>query len=127
MPTDKLIEAYIALRDDKERIQAAHKQELKQHNDMMEKIAGELDSRLVRDGAKTFSVDAGSATRVITTNAVCNDWHAFEQWVIENRRFDVFPKKLNYTPFKEMAENDQPLPPGVRLEHSARVQVRRKS
>lgn len=127
VPTDRLIEAYVELRDDKEKIQQRHKEELRAHNDMMEKIAGELDTRLVRDGAKTFSTDHGSATRVITTNAVCNDWEPFYDWVKQTNNFGVFPKKLNYAPFKEMAANEEPLPPGVRLESSARVQVRRKS
>lgn len=127
VPTDKLVEAYVQLRDDKDRIQARHKEELAVHNQMIDKIAGELDSRLVREGTKTFSTEHGAATRIITTNAVCNDWEAFEEWVIATRNFSVFPKKLNYAPFKEMVANEQPLPPGVRLERSARLQVRRKS
>lgn len=125
--TEQLIDAYVQLRDSADAIKARHKIELQEHNDLMDKITKELDTRLAVADAKTISADSGSVTRVITTNAVCNDWSAFGSWVTAMGRWDVFPKKLNYTPFKEMVENDEALPPGVRLERSARVQVRRKT
>ena len=124
---EQLVEMYVKLRDAKEAIQQQHKDELKDTNDAMDQIAKILDKRLSESGTKTFSTEHGSATRVITTNAVCNDWDAFHKWVAEHGRQDMYYRKLNYTPFKEMLADEQPLPPGIRMESTSRLNVRRKS
>lgn len=124
---EQLIEVYVQLRDEADAIKARHQEELKTHNELMAKISGELDTRMAQTQSKSIGTAAGTASRIITSTPVCNDWTAFEDWFWANRRLDIFPRKLNVEPFKEMSEAGVPLPPGVRIEQSARVQIRRKT
>jgi hypothetical protein len=124
---DELVDLYVRLRDEADVIKGRHQEELRTHNELMNKISGELDSRMAKTGSKSIGTDSGTASRIITQTAVCNDWGAFEAWFWAERRLDLFPRKLNIAPFTQMLDEGQPLPPGVRLEQSARVQVRRKT
>jgi hypothetical protein len=126
-PTNEaLIEQYVKLRDEADKIKERHKQELAPFNELMRSLSGELDTRLVSQGTKTFSTDRGSATRVISTKAEVADWSAVCRWAQAADRVDLFERKLKVTALKEMQENEEPLPPGVRLTRTAQTRIRRK-
>jgi hypothetical protein len=122
-----LVARIVALRDMLDTMKANYDAAVSPVNSAMTQINEELARRLHVADAKSMKFDAGTATRVDTQAAFCHDWEAFNKWVLENQRLDVFPRKLNMTPFKEMLEADEPLPPGVQITTSAAVRVRRST
>jgi len=123
--SDRLVARYVELRDTRDEIKARIESELEPYETAMGAIAIELDRRMIEDGSTAIKTTAGTASRVITQTVACADWVAFDRWVVANNRPDVFSRKLNTGPFKEMLEAGASLPPGVRMEQAARVQVRR--
>ena len=122
-----LVARTITLRDRLDEISAEFDTRKAPIAEAMQKINEELAARLHEAGAKSLKFDAGTATRFDTQTATCHDWEAFNKWVLENQRLDMFPRKLNTTPVKEMLENEEPLPPGVQMMTQASVRIRRSA
>lgn len=122
---EALVERYVEIRDKRDALKQEHDDAIRPYEEAIARIAIELERRMLEQEVTAIKTAAGSVSRVITQTIMCEDWTAFDKWVIENNRPDVFPRKLNSGPFKDMLELGQPLPPGVRMEQAARVQVRR--
>jgi DNA-binding LacI/PurR family transcriptional regulator len=124
-PLEKIVGLYVETRDRIEDIKQAQAEQLIPYQEAMGQLAIELDRRMEESGATSLKTNAGTASRRITRTATCGDWEALGAWIIANKRLDVLPKKLNVTPFNEMADAEMPMPPGVVLQQSYSLSVRR--
>lgn len=123
--SDALIERYVGLRDMRDAAKAEHDAQLAPYEGAIQMLAAELERRMLEQNVDSVKTKYGTASRVVTSTAMCEDWAAFEKWAVKNNRLDGFTRKLVTGPFKEMLEETGELPPGVRIQQQARMQVRR--
>lgn len=122
---DMLVSAFVELRDRKDAIKAECDTRTEELTAQMDMVTKELMSRLLESGSTAFKTSAGTATVVEKSQAQCHDWAALEEWVIANNRLDMFARRLNVSTVKEYIDTAADTPPGVRIETTASVQVRR--
>jgi hypothetical protein len=119
-------EMYIKLRDAKKVRDDAHKESMKKIVDAMGKLEGALLEFLNESGANSFASDSGTAFKTTHTSATVADKDAFMTFVRETAQWDALDVKANKTFVKEYMEENQEVPPGVKVSSISTVGVQRK-
>lgn len=123
--TDQLIERYVAIRDGKERLEAAHKQEVARYKKAMEKIEGLLMDRMNADGEESKRTQHGTCYKSVKVTAKVADRDAFLAFVQEHNAWDFVESRVNGKEVERYAEEHDELPPGVTTTRFVKVGVRR--
>jgi len=119
-------EMYIKLRDTKKARDDAHKESMKKINEAMEKLEGALLEFLNESGANSFASDSGTAFKQQHTSATVADKEAFMAFVRETEQWDALDMKANKTFVKDYMDENQEVPPGVKVSSISTVGVQRK-
>lgn len=125
MDVNKLVTAYVNIRNARRKLAADFK---KQDNDLKEKL-DLLDVELLKylrktkqDAAKT---KAGTVYFTTESNFACGDWDKMFKWAIKNNELEVLQKRLNKTYLTNyMEENEGALPPAITVHTEQTVKVR---
>lgn len=121
------VEAYLAIRSERERIlgeyEAADTQ-LKADMAILEKGLLDICNTV---GANSINTKYGTVIRSIKERATCGDWDNFKKFVLENQQIDLLEKRIHQTNFKTfMDEHAQDgLPPGVSVMREFAITVRK--
>ena len=120
----KMIEAYIKLRDKKSELDKDHKERCKPVVELMDTLEGKLLIALDASGMNSMGSSIGTVYKKIDTSASVEDFTKFEPWALDNwEKLDVKPNK---TALKEMLASGESPPPGVKITQLASVGVQRK-
>jgi hypothetical protein len=117
---------YIKLRDTKKEKDEAHKKSLEKLVAAMDKIEAGLLEFLDASGSNSIASDAGTAYKSTQVSATLEDKEAFRKFVIETEQWDAIDMKANKTFVKEYMEENQEVPPGVKVSQVATIGVQRK-
>jgi hypothetical protein len=122
---EKVIGAYITLRDYIEAQDKAHAERMKERKDQLAKLNSILLTTLNATGQDSAKTKAGTAYRKAWTSATIRDKDAFRRHVIGTEDWDLIDWRANKTAVtKAVEENNQP-PPGVDFNKGYDVGVRR--
>jgi len=130
-PDDKhteaeLIEQYIALRDEKKRREAAHKEAIdKQFVQRMDRIETVMKGRLDRGNLTQFKADTGTAFTKTVSRYSVDDAAVFMPWVEANGQTDMLKRDVKQDPVRDYFEHTGTLPPGIKVWSEVVVQFRR--
>lgn len=119
-------EMYIKLRDTKKQKDDAHKKSLEKLVAAMDKIEAGLLEYLNASGANSIASDAGTAYKQTQVSATIEDKEKFKQFVIETEQWDALDIKANKTFVKDYMEENQEVPPGVKVSQMDTVGVQRR-
>lgn len=119
-------EAYIKLRDKKKEKDDAHKESLKPLVSMMDQIEAGLLEFINASGANSIASDAGTAYKSVQVSASVEDKAAFIAFVKETDQFEALDIKANKTFVKEYMDENQEVPPGVKVSQMQTIGVQRK-
>lgn len=125
--TTEYVEAYLAIRNERERIlheYEAMDKELKAEMAILETGLLDICNTI---GANSINTKYGTVIRSIKERATCGDWDNFKKFVLENQLVDLLEKRIHQTNFKTFMEehSEDGLPPGVSVMREFAITVRK--
>lgn len=122
-----LVGAYIAIRDEKKRIEAEAEQQVKALDEQLKVVADALLDICKETGAESIKTDKGTVMRGIKSRYWTNDWASFYQVVKERDAFELLEKRIHQTNIKTfLEENPDVHPEGLNIDREYTITVRRK-
>lgn len=127
--TEVLVEAFIAIRDQREKLlheyEAADKA-LKAELAQIETALLEVCNTVNADSIKTGH---GTVMRKLNERFFCQDWDNFYKFVLDNEAPHLLERRIHQSNFKEFMKDheDDGLPPGVNVMREYGVSVRKLS
>lgn len=126
MPTaDKLISAYVQLRDMKKEMQERHKKELLPINTKMQLVESGMLAMLNNAQAESMRSDSGTMYKIARTSVKIEDWETALNFVQTNDLWHMLEHRLAKASVVEYIEANQNTPPGVSIVKDTTVGVRR--
>jgi hypothetical protein len=114
MTVDKLIGAYLKLRNKKDSIEAAAKQQTDNIAKLMTKLEQQLLQQCDAQGVDSFKTEHGTAFIKETDYASVEDWDAVIAFIEKNKAYEFLTKKVNKIPVREfIEEHNGEMPPGM--------------
>ena len=126
IPADKLVYAYIRLRDARSKILKEFEEkdsELKAQQDM---VSDHLQDLLKIVGADNIKTKHGTVTRTIKTRYWTSDWFSMFEFIKANDAMYLMEQRLHQTNIKKFLEdNPDQLPIGLNSDSRYTVSVRK--
>lgn len=126
---DEAVEAYLNMRNEKERIQREADQAIEAINKEMAEIDQIFLGICNETNVNSLNTDHGTVIRQIKERFVCNDWDGFRKFELENPDYDLREKRIHQGNFKQYMEQraEDGLPPGVNSMREFQIVVRKSS
>jgi len=121
----KRVNQYVRLRDEIKRLDDEHKERMKSHREVLEKLNNVLLSHLNDINGDSVRTDTGTVYRSAKKSASLADPDAFMRFVIGEQAWDLLDRKANVTAVADFIEDHQTPPPGVNFSTTFVVGVRR--
>ena len=127
--TEKLVEAFIAIRNQRDRLlqeyEAADKA-LKAESAQIEMALLTVCNSINADSIKTSH---GTVMRKLNERFFCQDWDNFYKFVLDNEAVQLLERRIHQGNFKEFMKDHEGdgLPPGVNVMREYGVSVRKVS
>jgi hypothetical protein len=128
LSADKLVKAYIKIRDKRKQIADEYEAEDKQLEESLDMISERLLEICKTTGADGFKTEFGTVTRKVAKRFWTNDWHSFHKFLLDHEAPELLEKRIaqsNMATFLE--ENPDLLPPGLNVDSKYTISIRRKS
>jgi len=122
---DQVIAAYVKLRDKKDNLEAAVKEQTKEIKAKMERLELWLREQADNQGVTSFKTKAGTAFMTTTDFANVADWDAVLDFIKTNGAFDMLEKRVSKTAVRGYIEQHKQVPSGVNYGTRLEVNVRR--
>ena len=126
MTAAQATEIYIKLRDTKKEKDEAHKESLKKIVMAMDRLEAGLLEHLNANGVNSVASDAGTAYKSVMVSASVEDKEAFRKFVVDTEQWEALDIKANKTFVKDYMEENQEVPPGVKVSQIQTVGVQRR-
>ena len=129
MNTEELVEAYLNLRTQRERLEQKYEAEdalLKEDMMKLETAMLEVCNSINADSIKTSH---GTVMRKINERFFCQDWDGFYKYVLDNEAVQLLERRIHQGNFKQHLKDIEGdgLPPGVNVMREFGVTVRRSN
>ena len=127
--TDELVEAYLGIRTERERLLRDYEladAKLKEDMSKLEALMLEMCNAVNADSIKTKH---GTVMRKLNERFFCQDWDNFYKFVLDNEAVQLLERRIHQSNFREfLRENvNDGLPPGVNVMREYGVSVRKAS
>lgn len=127
MDADKLVEQYVALREQRGTLKSEYENTDTALKERMEGLADELKEIIKGIGAESVSTAHGTVYRIVKTRYWAGDWDAIKKFVREHDALDLLERRIHQTNMKQwMEEHPAQVPPGLNIDSKYDVVVRRK-
>jgi hypothetical protein len=127
MNTDQLVETFITLRNERDRMRNEWEAKDSEVKEQMNVIEQALLSICNETNATSIKTDKGTVIRKLTERFFCSDWDNFREYVLEHQALELLERRIHQGNFKEfIAEREKEgLPPGVNVMREFGVTVRK--
>lgn len=127
MNTDELVETFITLRNERDRMRNEWEAKDSEVKDQMNVIEQALLSICNEANATSIKTDKGTVIRKLTERFFCSDWDNFRDYVLEHQALELLERRIHQGNFKEfIADREKEgLPPGVNVMREFGVTVRK--
>lgn len=123
---DKLIGAYVALRDQVAQMEADYKLQVADPRSKLEKIEAEMLRRFQERGAESIRTNLGTAYKSSRTSVTCADWDSFfHQFVVPNAAWEMLEHRPSKTAIVQYKGEHGEIPPGLNWREELTVGFRR--
>jgi hypothetical protein len=123
---DKLVRAYIKMRDKRAQIKALYEEEDNSIKEQMALVEHHLLDTCKATGAESIKTAHGTAIRSIQTRYWTGDWEQMHKFIRDNDALDLVERRISQLNMKNyLRENPDVLPPGLNVENKYTVTVRR--
>ena len=125
---DKLVKAYIKIRDKRKQLTDAYEAEDQQLEESQELISNKLLEICKTMGAYGFKTEFGTVSRRVSKRFWTNDWHSFHKFLLEHQTPELLEKRIAQTNMATfLEENPDLLPPGLNVDSKYTISIRRKT
>lgn len=129
MDTESLVEAYLAIRTEREKLLRKYEMDdaaLKQDLNKLEAALLDVCNAVNADSIKT---SRGTVMRKVSDRFFCQDWDNFYNYVLDNKAVQLLERRIHQGNFKEHMKDIEGdgLPPGVSVMREFGVTVRKSS
>ena len=127
MNTDELVETFITLRNERDRMRNEWEEKDAVIKEDMTKLEQALLSICNEANATSIKTDKGTVIRKLNERFFCSDWDNFRDYVLEHQALELLERRIHQGNFKEfIAEREaEGLPPGVNVMREYGVTVRK--
>lgn len=127
MNTDQLVEAFITLRNERDRMRNEYETQDAVIKEEMTTLEQALLAICNEANATSIKTDKGTVIRKLNERFFCSDWDNFRDYVLEHQALELLERRIHQGNFKEfIAERqDEGLPPGVNVMREYGVTVRK--
>jgi hypothetical protein len=123
---DKMVNAYIKMRDHRSAIKAQYEDEDNSVKDQMAAIEAELLELCKTTGTDGLKTQFGTVSRSIKTRYDATDWEAMHKFVLEHSAPDLLERRVAQRAMKDFIENNPELmPPGLNVTSQYAITVTR--
>jgi hypothetical protein len=124
--TEKLVRAYIKMRDARATLTAEFEEKDKAIKVQMEAVESYLLEVCKSAGANSINTGAGTIIRSVKTRYWTSDWESMHEFVRENNALDLLERRVAQKAMKEFLEtNPDKMPKGMNVNSEYTVVVRR--
>lgn len=121
---DRLVKAYIKIRD--------ARKELSQQDQKLEEQQHMIQDKLLEickdTGAESLRTEFGTVTKRVSKQYWTHDWESFYKFIKEHDAFPLLQRRIATTTMTQFLEENPDLhPPGLNVDASYAISVRRKS
>ena len=125
--TEELVQAYIAIRDQKDTLYREYQDNIKKLDADMKLVSDALLEVCNSTNADSIRTKAGTVVKSIKSNYWTNDWESFYQFMQEHNAFNLLEKRINQGNTKLfLEENPDLLPIGLNIDKAFAVRVVRR-
>lgn len=125
MKVDDVIAAYMKLRDKKESMEAAVKEQTKTLKEQMEKLEAWIKDQADVQGVTSFKTKHGTAFLTTSDYANVADWDAVLNFIRENEAFDMLEKRVSKIAVRGYIESNKAVPAGVNYGTKLEINIRK--
>jgi hypothetical protein len=125
MNVDDVIAAYLKLRDKKESIEAAVKEQTREISEKLTKLESWLKEQADAQGVTSFKTKHGTAFLTTSDFANVADWDAVLSFVKQNEAYDMLERRVSKKAVRGYIEENKLVPAGVTYGTRLEVNVRR--
>jgi hypothetical protein len=127
MNTDQLVEAFITLRNERDRMRNEWEAKDSEIKEEMTTLEQALLAVCNEANATSIKTDKGTVIRKLNERFFCSDWDNFKDYVLEHQALELLERRIHQGNFKEfIAEREaEGLPPGVNVMREYGVTVRK--
>lgn len=123
---DKLVSAYIKVRDKKNEVTRELKEREAEYDQKLDIIKAALLEHCQDTGVESVRTEAGTFYRTVRKRFWTSDWEALNQFILEHEAVDLLEKRIHQGNMKSfLEENPDLLPPGVNADSEYTINVRR--
>ena len=125
---DKLVRAYIKMREKREELTRTYDTEYESISEKMRLVKNALLDQMRSANVESIRTTEGLVYRTMSKKYWTSDWDNFYNFIMEHNIPQVLEKRVHQTNLKEFLEsNPDLLPPGLNVdsEYSVTVQCRR--
>ena len=122
---EKVIDAYLKLRVEKEIKDAKHREEIKLLKDKMTKLEGWIKTQADEQGVTSFRTEHGTAFFTTSDYANVADWDSVLRYIQKHEAFDLLEKRVSKMAVRGYIDLKKSVPPGVHYGTAISVSVRK--
>ena len=124
---DKLVAAYIKIRNAKETLTAEYDEKIAAFDADMKTLKEKLLEISKESGVTSFKTEYGTAYRTIKNRYWTNDWASFYSFMREHGAMELLEKRIHQTNMREFLEDHpEAHPPGLNVDQEYEITIRRK-
>lgn len=127
--TDELVQAYLNIRSERERI----KSDYEQRDAALRADMGELEAAFLSIcntvGANSINTQHGTVIRSLKERYTCADWDNLKQFIKEHDALDCLERRIHQGNFRTLMQDlkNEGLPPGVSVLREYDITVRKST
>jgi hypothetical protein len=127
--TEELVEAYLAIRTQREILLRTYEEQDKALKADMVKLEAAMLAVCNQVNADSIKTTHGTVMRKLNERFFCQDWDNFYKFVLEHEAPHLLERRISQSNFKEFMKDheDSGLPPGVNVMREYGVTVRKSS
>jgi hypothetical protein len=127
-PIERIVKAYIKLRDTKDVLYQEYKSKAEELDEQMDTLKHRLVEISKETGATSFSTPHGVAYRTVKNRYWTNDWEEFYKMMQQHGAMGLLEKRIHQTNMKEFLDNNPDLhPAGLHIDSEYEITIQRRS
>jgi hypothetical protein len=128
IPVDRLVAAYIKMRDKRSELLRAYEEEDEAVKVQMDMVESKLLDLCKTIGADSLKTQHGTIIRSVKTRYWTSDWEAMHKFILEHKMPDLLEKRVSQSTMKQLLEeNPDIMPKGMNIDSRYAVTIRRSS
>ena len=128
LSASKLSAIYLKIRDARTELKAKYDEDDKKLEEQMGVIEAKLLEICKDNDANSIKTEAGTVMRRVATRYWTNDWDSMYNFVKENDAYGLLERRVHQGNMKQfLEENPDKFPPGMLLDSTYKITVRRSN